>query len=127
MKSLYEQIIQDNNLSFITVTRTTNQITLKINYTNLDYSIDSTENGWYINMENFGSSGIQGAPDLPYRNYMLELPSNVDVNSINKFEINIYPVFMAAKNTFKPFIINSISKFLKELIERIITLTIITR
>jgi len=119
MKSLYEQIIQDNNLSFITVTRTTNQITLKINYTNLDYSIDSTENGWYINMENFGSSGIQGAPDLPYRNYMLELPSNVDVNSINESVINIYSVSIGAYNTFKPVIMYSDSIVLDELNEEI--------
>ncbi len=35
MKFLYDQIIQENNLSFITVTRTTNQITLKINYTKI--------------------------------------------------------------------------------------------
>ncbi len=114
MKSLYEQIIQDNNLSFITVTRTSNQITLKINYTNLNYSIDSTENGWYINMENFGSSGIQGAPDLPYRNYMLELPSNADINSINESLINIYSASIGNYITFKPVIMYSDSIVLDE-------------
>ncbi|HPI21285.1 MAG TPA: C25 family cysteine peptidase [Candidatus Kapabacteria bacterium] len=104
MKSLYEQIIQDNNLSFITVTRTSNQITLKINYTNLNYSIDSTENGWYINMESFCSSGIQGAPDLPYRAYTLELPANVIFSSINTTIDSIYPTAAGNYTPFKPVI-----------------------
>ena len=104
MKFLYDQIIQENNLSFITVTRTTNQITLKINYTNLNYTVDSTENGWYINMENFGGNGPQGHPDLPYRTYTLELPANVIFSSINATIDSIYSSAAGNYSPFKPVI-----------------------
>ncbi len=114
MKSLYDQIIQENNLSFITVTRTTNQITLKIDYTNLNYSIDSTENGWFINMESFGGNGQQGHPDLPYRTYTLELPANVIFSSINTTIDSIYSTAAGNYTPFKPVVIYADTIVLEE-------------
>ncbi len=105
MKFLYDQIIQENNLSFITVTKTTNQITLKIDYSNLNYSIDSTEYGWYINMENFGGNGPQGHPDLPYRTYTLELPANVILSSISTTLDSIYSTIAGNYTPFKSVVV----------------------
>lgn len=54
IKKIHDQIVQDNNLNFVQVTRGTNQITLNISYGDLKNSIDSSELGYYITMEQFG-------------------------------------------------------------------------